>query len=125
MAAVRLLAGGGALRLLRQSTPSMNAETFAVEPVLRDLQRFAETLEHHVFRDRRTDSARMQLTVARLCVDPAKFDDFCRFVTRNGQMLLDSADDRLNSYPEVAEGAGANFGVGVFIFLENDPAGGR
>jgi hypothetical protein len=61
----------------------------------------------------------MQMTAARLSIDPAKFDDFCRFVTRNGQLLLDSADDRLNSYGEVPGGAGATYGVGVFVFLED------
>jgi hypothetical protein len=37
-------------------------------------------------------------------------------------MLLDSADDRLNSYRQVADGAGANYGVGVFVFFEDVPA---
>jgi hypothetical protein len=59
----------------------------------------------------------MQLTAARLSIDPAKFEDFSRFVTRNGQVFLDSADDRLNSYREA--GTGASYGVGVFVFLED------
>ena len=122
MEVVRILANAAAVRLLRHSVLNTSEETFSVEPVLRDLQRFAETLEHHVFRDRRIESGPMQIATARLSIDPAKFDDFCRFVTRNGQMLLDSADDRLNSYREVADGAGANYGVGVFVFLEDAPA---
>ena len=120
MDAVRVLPGGS-VRLLRQAVVNSSEDTFSVEPVLRDLQRFAETLEHDVFRDSRTASGQRQLTAVRLSIDPAKFDDFCRFVTRNGQMLLDSADDRLNSYLEVTDGAGANFGVGVYVFLENAP----
>jgi hypothetical protein len=123
MEVVRILANATGVRLLRHSVLNTNDETFSVEPVLRDLQRFAETLEHHVFRDRGIPSGRMQITAARLSIDPAKFDDFCRFVTRNGQMLLDSADDRLNSYRTVADDAGANYGVGVFVFFEDVPAG--
>jgi hypothetical protein len=119
MNVVRLLAGESKVRLLSPSVVNMSDDTFLVEPVLRDLQRFAETVEHRVFRDPRTDFGQMQMTAARLSIDPAKFDDFCRFVTRNGQLLLDSADDRLNSYGEVPGGAGATYGVGVFVFLED------
>jgi hypothetical protein len=122
---VRILANATGVRLLRHSVLNTSEETFSVEPVLRDLQRFAETLEHHAFRDRSIASGQTQITAARLSIDPAKFDDFCRFVARNGQMLLDSADDRLNSYREVADGAGANYGVGVFVFFEDVPASRR
>jgi hypothetical protein len=121
MEVVRII-NNATVRLLRHSVLNTSEETFSVEPVLRDLQRFAETLEHHAFRDRGVESGQMQITTARLSIDPAKFDDFCRFVTRNGQMLLDSADDRLNSYRELADGAGANYGVGVFVFFEDAPA---
>jgi hypothetical protein len=122
MEVVRILPNATGVRLLRHSVLNTSEETFSVEPVLRDLQRFAETLEDHVFRDRGSASARVQLSAARLSIDPAKFDDFCRFIARNGQMLLDSADDRLNSYRQVADGAGANYGVGVFVFFEDVPA---
>jgi len=121
MEVVRILANRKAVRLLRHFVRTVGGETFSVEPVLRDLQRFAETLEHHIFRDRSNESRQMQITSARLCIDPGKFDDFCRFIARSGQLLLDSADDRLNSYRQVADGAGANFGVGVFVFCEDPP----
>jgi hypothetical protein len=120
MNVVRLLAGAIAVRLLKPSVVNMGEDSFSVEPVLRDLQRFAETQEHQVFRDLPMACAQMQMTAARLSIDPAKFDDFCRFITRNGQMLLDSADDRLNSYREVREGTGANYGVGLYVFLETE-----
>jgi hypothetical protein len=123
MEVVRVLANATGVRLLRDSVLPISEETFSVEPVLRDLQRFAETLERQVFRDPGIASGQMQITAARLSIDPTQFDDFCRFVTRNGQMLLDSADDRLNSYREVADGAGANYGVGVFVFFEDMRAG--
>jgi hypothetical protein len=123
MEAVRILGNATGVRLLRHSVRGTGEETFSVEPVLRDLQRFAETLEQQVFRDRQVASGQMQFSTARMSIDPAKFDDFCRFVTRNGQMLLDSADDRLNSYREVAYGAGANYGVGVFVFFEDMRSG--
>jgi hypothetical protein len=119
MEVVRIVGNAATVRLLRHTVVNVGEESFSVEPVLRDLQRFAETLEHHVFRDRRNESARMQLTAARLFIDPAKFEDFSRFVTRNGQVFLDSADDRLNSYREVGDGTGASYGVGVFVFLED------
>ena len=119
MEVVRILGNTKDVRLLPQSVLNTGEETFSVESVLRDLQRFAETLEHRVFRDRSFESNQMQLTVARLSVDSAKFDDFCRFVTRTGQMLIESADDRLNSFRAVADGGGANYGVGVYVFFED------
>jgi hypothetical protein len=64
----------------------------------------------------------MQITAARLSIDPAKFEEFSRFVSRNGQVFLDSADDRLNSFSEVGDGTGASYGVGVFVFSEDVPA---
>jgi hypothetical protein len=123
MEVVGILPNATSVRLVRHSVLNTNEETFSVEPVLRDLQRFAESLEHHVFRDHSIVSGPMQSTAARMSIDPAKFDDFCRFVSRNGQMLLDSADDRLKSYREVADGAGSNYGVGIFVFFEDAPAG--
>jgi hypothetical protein len=110
------------VRSLRDSDLSNSQETFSVEPVLRDLQRFAETLEHKVFPEGSIASGQMQVTAARLSIDPTRFDDFCRFVTRNCQTLLDSADDRLSSYREVPNGGGANYGVGVFVFFEDGVA---
>lgn len=113
MDVVRILGDGSAVRLLRPPAVNLSEDTLSVEPVLRDLQRFAETLEHEVFRGHRSGSGQIHMTAARLSIDPARFDDFCRFVTRNGRVLLDSAD-----------GAGANYGVGVFVFLETPPSAG-
>jgi hypothetical protein len=109
------------VRLLRHTVTHAGDETFSVEPILRDLQRFAETLEHNVFHKGDAAPRRMQLTAARLSVDPARFADFERFVARNGQVFLDSADDRLNATPEVVQATGAGYGVGVFVFFE-EPA---
>ena len=109
------------VRLLRHQVKHVGDETFSAESVLRDLQRFAETLEHNVFRNGDGGPRRMQMTAARLSIDPARFADFERFAARNGQVFLDSADDRLNATPEVVQAAGAGYGVGVFVFFEEPP----
>ena len=102
---------------MRHHVAHAGDESFSVEPILKDLQRFAETLEHNVFHKDDSQS-RMQMTAARLSIDPEKFADFARFAARNGQVFLDSADDRLSSASLHGKGAGASYGVGVFVFFE-------
>jgi hypothetical protein len=118
---VRILGNATAVRLLRHSVVHASEDTFSVEPVLRDLQRFAETLEHNILHKGNGAPSRLQLTASRLSIDPAQFEDFARFATRNGHVFLDSADDRLNLFKAVTDGAGASYGVGVFVFFE-EPA---
>jgi hypothetical protein len=118
---VTVAANASHVRLLRHTVTHAGDETFSVEPILRDLQRFAETLEHNVFHKDDGGPRRMQMSAARLSIDPARFAEFERFAARNGQVYLDSADDRLNSAAPIGEGAGASYGVGVFVFFE-EPA---
>jgi hypothetical protein len=115
---VRVLANPARVRLLRHTVVHAGEETFSIEPVFKDLQRFAETLEHNVFHKRSEEPARMQMTAVRVSIDPAKFADFERFAARNGQVFLESADDRLNSLRATGDGPGASYGVGVFVFFE-------
>jgi hypothetical protein len=118
---VRVVGNAARIRLLRHTIAHAGEETFSIEPVLRDLQRFGEALEHNVFHKGEDGIRRMQLTAGRVSIDPAKFADFARFAARNGQAFLDSADDRLNTAPEIPEGNGANYGVGLFVFFEPPP----
>lgn len=108
----------GRVRLLRSTLLYTNEDSFLVQGVLRDLQRFAETIEHNIFRDRPIEDGRFQTTAARLNLASGHFDEFSRFIRRAGQAVLESADDRLNSYAPVDEMNGASYGVGVFVFLE-------
>lgn len=118
---ISVAANASHVRLLRHTATHAGDDTFSVEVILRDLQRFAETLEHNVFHNGDGGPRRMQMTAARLSIDPARFADFERFAARNGQVFLDSADDRLNATPEVVQAAGAGYGVGVFVFFEEPP----
>jgi hypothetical protein len=118
---VTVAANASHVRLLQHTVVHAGDNTFSVEPILRDLQRFAETLEHNVFHKGEDGVRRMQMTAGRLSIDPSKFADFARFAARNAQVFLDSADDRLNATAEVARAAGAGYGVGVFVFFE-EPA---
>lgn len=110
------IGNSGKVRLMRSSLSHVGEGTFIVETVFRELQRFAETVEHNLFRDRHAVDGRFQTTAACLSLDPSCFPDFSRFVKRNGQMFLESADDRLNTYRENVNGA--TYGVGLFAFFE-------
>jgi hypothetical protein len=119
---VKVLANPARVRLLRHTVVHADEDTFSIEPVLRDLQRFAETVEHNVFHKQTDGPARMQMSAARVSIDPARFADFERFAARNGQVFLDSADDRLNSFKSTGDGLGASYGVGLFVFFEGPTA---
>jgi hypothetical protein len=106
----------GSVRLLRATVIHIGSNTFSVEPVFYEFQRFVETIEHNLFRDRRTAAGRFQTTAACLSLDAGQFAHFARFVKRNGQMLLQSVDDRLKTYAEATHGA--TFGAGLFAFYD-------
>jgi hypothetical protein len=93
-------------------------ETFSIEPVLKHLQLFAETVEYNMFHKHEGGGPQLiQIIASRLSIDHAPFYDFARFAARNGQVFLDSADDRLKSYAATPNHVGAEYWVGVFVFF--------
>ena len=111
---VRLVGNDESVRLL---TPVIIHR--ALDAALEDLRRFAETLEHNLFRPRNA-AARMQVGASRLSLDPARFEDFARFIRRSGESLLESAYDELGAYVTDQRDRGAQFGVGVFVFCDGE-----
>jgi len=89
----------------------------ALDTNLETLRGFAETLEHNLFRPRNA-AARMQLVASRLSLDPARFEEFGRFIRRSGESFLESADEALGAYVTSQRDRGAQFGVGVFVFYD-------
>ena len=90
----------------------------ALDAALEDLRRFTETLEHNLFRSRNAAS-RMQVVASRLSLDPARFEDFARFIRPTGESFLDSADDALGAYVTDQRDQGVQFGIGVFVFCDS------
>ena len=91
----------------------------SLDAILEDLRRFAETIEHNLFRPRNT-AARMQAVASRLSLDPGRFEDFARFIRRFGENLLETADDALGAYVTDHRDRAAQFGVGVFVFCDGE-----
>lgn len=111
---VRLVRNDESVRLL---TPVIVHR--ALDANLEDLRRFAETLEHNIFRPRNA-GARMQLVASRLSLDPARFEDFARCIRRSGESFLESADHELGAYVTDQRDRGVPFGIGVFVFCDGD-----
>ena len=109
---VRLVRNDESVRLL---TPVIIHR--ALDANLETLRRFAETLEYNLFRPRNA-TARMQLVASRLSLDPARFEDFARFIRSPGESFLESADDALGVYVTGQRDRGTPFGVGVFVFCD-------
>lgn len=117
---VRLVRNDQCARLLTHvlAHTTEGAGAFPVEATLADLRRHAETIEHNVFRSP-GDISRMQMIASRLSLDPARFEDFMRFVRRTGQSFLESADDMLATYVTQPHDHSAQFGVGVYVFCDD------
>jgi hypothetical protein len=109
---VRLVRNDESVRLL---TPVIIHR--ALDTNLETLRGFAETLEYNLFRPRNA-AARMQLVASRLSLDPARFEDFARFIRRSGESFLESADEALGAYVTNQRDRGTQFGVGVFVFCD-------
>jgi hypothetical protein len=62
----------------------------------------------------------MQVAASRLSLDPARFDDFARFIRRSGASLLESAYDELGAYVTDQGDRGVQFGVGIFVFCDDE-----
>lgn len=116
---VRLAPNAQSVRLVTHVLLQPMGSGFAVEATLKDLRRFAETLEHNIFARAAGQPGRMQRMASRMALNPARFQDFERFVMRNGQIFLESADDILGTYVAREGRGGAGFGVGLFVYQDD------
>jgi hypothetical protein len=120
--AVARVADGTRVRLLSAVLVHTSQDGFAAETLLTDLRRFAQTLEYNVFEKAGSGPGRFQASTLRSNIDPARAEDFGRYVRRAGGVMLAAADDELARHenPEVSHPE--CFGIGVFMFRDDpDP----
>lgn len=114
-------ADGTHVRLLSAALVHTSQEGFAVEPLLTDLRRFAQTLEYNVFEKLANGPGRFQRSTLRSNIDPARAEEFGRYVDRAGTGMLTAADDELARHEDPDAAQPETFGIGVFMFRD-DPA---
>jgi hypothetical protein len=116
--AVARVTDGTRVRLLSAVLLHTSEEGFAAEPVLTDLRRFAETIEYNVFEKAANGPGRFQMSTLRSNIDPARAEDFARYVRRTGGGMLAAADDELARYENREVSQPESFGIGVFMFRD-------
>lgn len=117
--AVARVAEGTHVRLLSAVLLHTSQEGFAAEPVLTDLRRFAQTIEYNVFEKAAHGPGRFQMSTLRSNIDPARAEDFGRYVRRSGGMMLTAADDELARHENADIAQPESFGIGVFMFRDD------
>lgn len=123
--AVTRVADGHRVRLLSAVLLVTSEDGFAAEPILTDLRRFAQTIEYNVFEKGASGPGRFQMSTLRSNVDPARSDEFGRYVRRTGGVMLAAADDELARYENPDLEQPECFGIGVFMFRDDpDPEDG-
>lgn len=120
--AVTRVAEGRRVRLLSAVLLITAEDGFAAEPILTDLRRFARTIEYNVFEKGASGPGRFQMSTLRANVDPARADEFGRYVRRTSSVMLTAADDELARYENLDVEQPECFGIGVFMFRDDpDP----
>lgn len=120
--AVARVAEGRCVRLLSAVLLVTAEDGFAAEPILTDLRRFAQTIEYNVFEKGASGPGRFQMSTLRGNIDPARADEFGRYVRRTSSVMLTAADDELARYENPDVEQPECFGIGVFMFRDDpDP----
>jgi hypothetical protein len=95
--AVRLCGRNRRIRLRSHVLLSVRPRYFVIAPVLDEMRRFLETIEHNVCKYPSALEGRMQRTVVCTSLDPARFPEAQRFVRQNAQSFLEALDEKLST----------------------------
>jgi hypothetical protein len=110
------------IRLLSHVVLSVTPRHFVVAPVLDEMRRFLETIEHNVCTNAQAWEGRMQRTVMCWSLDPARFSEAQRFVRQNAQSFLDALDEKLSTCRSRERDSGLSYGAGVYVFVDQSSA---
>jgi hypothetical protein len=92
---------------------------FLAAPMLNEIRRFAETIEHNVCNDPGPYEGRMQRSAYSATLDPEQFAEVQRFVRLSGQTFLDAVDEKLASCSlPSGHKRSLKYGVGVYVFVD-------
>jgi hypothetical protein len=94
-------------------------KSFLAAPLLNEIRKFAETLEHNVCNSPGPYKGRMQRSAHSTTLDPEQFTEVQRFVRLSGQTFLEGVHEKLASC-SLPRGhkRGLEYGVGVYVFVD-------
>jgi hypothetical protein len=92
---------------------------FLIAPVLEDIRRFAETVEHNVCEAPGALDGRMQRTTLCASLNPKQLLEVQSFARHTGQAFLEALDEKLGACTTSSGRNGIEYGAGVYIFVDD------
>jgi hypothetical protein len=93
---------------------------FVAAPMLNEIRRFAETVEHNLCDDPGPGDGRIHRWAQCASLDPKEFPEAQRFIRLNGQTFLDAVDEKLSSCALKGNNKrGLRYGVGIYAFVDD------
>ena len=119
LGSVQLCDRGRRVRLISDVLVPVRRNRFAVAPMLNSLRWFEESLEHNLCDSPRRGEGRLHRWVICADLNPARLVEVERYVRSNGQTLIESIDEKLNSCALGNRKRQAiTYGVGLYVFME-------
>ena len=118
LGSVRLCDRGRRVRLVSHVLLTVMRNRFLISPILKELKRFAETIEHNICEAPGPMEGRMHRWAQNACLTPRQLPEVQRFVRLSGQTFLDSVDEKLSACAAKTGRSGVKYGVGVYVFVE-------
>jgi hypothetical protein len=105
------------VRLKSRVLISATGYRFLISPVLDEIRRFAETVEHNICEAPSALDGRMQRTTLCASLDPKRLIEVQSFARQTGQSFLEALDEKLGSCTSRGK-RGLEYGAGVYIFVD-------
>jgi hypothetical protein len=119
LGSVRVCENGHKVRLVSHVLLATMGKKFLVAPMLNQIRKFAETVEHNVCNTPGPFDGRMQRSAQSTTLDPEQVTEVQRFVRLSGQAFLDGVDEKLASCSlSGGHKGGLTYGVGVYVFVD-------
>ncbi len=121
--AVQLCDRNRKVRLKSRVLISAVGYRFLIAPVLEDIRRFAETVEHNVCEAPGALDGRMQRTTLCASLNPKRLLEVQSFARHTGQAFLEALDEKLGGCTTSRGKNGIEYGAGVYIFVDDSKSG--
>jgi len=119
LGSVRVCDAGRRVRLASHVLLTVSGKRFLAAPMINEIRRFAETVEHNLCERPGPTEGRMHRWAQCDALDPRQFTEVQRFVRLGGQTLLDAVDEKLGSCrARRGERKRITYGLGMYVFVD-------
>ena len=119
LGSVKVCEGGRQVRLVSHVLLTVSGKRFLAAPMINEIRRFAETVEHNLCESPGPMEGRMHRWAQCDTLDSRQFTEVQRFVRLSGQSFLDAVDEKLSScIAKRHEKRRVLYGVGIYVFVD-------